>query len=49
MRALVATGTPAAPLELRVVRLEGSWRRPLAALEAVRQRSLEGKAVLRVD
>jgi NADPH:quinone reductase-like Zn-dependent oxidoreductase len=31
------------------VGLEGSWRHPLAALEAVRQRSLEGKAVLRVD
>jgi len=28
---------------------EASWRDPLAALEAVRQRSLEGKAVLRVD
>jgi NADPH2:quinone reductase len=31
------------------VGLEASWRDPLAALEAVRQRSLEGKAVLRVD
>jgi NADPH:quinone reductase-like Zn-dependent oxidoreductase len=31
------------------VGLESSWRDPLAALEAVRQRSLEGKAVLRVD
>src|SRR5712692_3185333 len=28
---------------------EASWRDPLAALEAGRQRSLEGKAVLRVD
>jgi NADPH:quinone reductase-like Zn-dependent oxidoreductase len=28
---------------------EASWRDPLGALEAVRQRSLEGKAVLRID
>ena len=31
------------------VGLEASWRDPLAAVEAVRQRSVEGKAVLRVD
>jgi NADPH:quinone reductase-like Zn-dependent oxidoreductase len=31
------------------VGLEGSWRDPLAALDALRQRSLEGKAVLIVD
>lgn len=31
------------------VGLEASWRDPVSALEAVRKRSLEGKAVLRVD
>src|SRR5260370_125902 len=31
------------------VGLEASWRDPLGALEAVRQRRLEGKAVLRID
>ena len=31
------------------VGLESSWRNPLSALEALRQRSLEGKAVLLVD
>jgi NADPH:quinone reductase-like Zn-dependent oxidoreductase len=31
------------------VGLEASWRDPLAALEALRQRNLEGKAVLRID
>jgi NADPH:quinone reductase len=29
--------------------LESSWRNPLAALEALRQRNLEGKAVLTID
>ena len=31
------------------VGLEASWRDPIAALEALRQRNLEGKAVLRID
>ena len=31
------------------VGLEATWRDPLAALEALRQRQLEGKAVLVVD
>jgi NADPH:quinone reductase-like Zn-dependent oxidoreductase len=32
-----------------LVGLEASWRDPLGALEALRERRLEGKAVLRVD
>jgi len=46
--ALLATMIGAGRLQPQVG-LETSWRDPLGALEAVRQRSLEGKAVLTVD
>jgi NADPH:quinone reductase len=46
--ALMAAEVAAGRLKPQVG-LEASWREPLAALEALRERSLEGKAVLLVD
>ena len=46
--AFLATEVAAARLHPQVG-LESSWRDPVGALEALRQRSLEGKAVLTID
>jgi hypothetical protein len=49
VRALVATGEIGAGRLRPHVGLEASWRDPFSALDSLRRRQLEGKAVLVVD
>jgi hypothetical protein len=45
----VLTGEIAAGRLVPQVGLKASWRDPMGALEALRERKLEGKAVLVID